>query len=86
MLQYIYPHTFFWHRLNRFDSKNHLLKSNIWCKNVSNNENDSKSEENQNITLFESIETDVLSKELKIHKEYLKNELIELETKLILKK
>ena len=60
--------------------KNDLWKSNIWCKNVSDNKNDSKSQENQNITLFESIETDVLSKELKIHREYLKNELIELET------
>ena len=52
-------------------------------KRVNDNENDSKLQENENKneTLFESIQTDVLTNELNIHKEYLRNELIELQTK-----
>ena len=57
--------------------KNHLLNSNIWCKNINENENDVKSQENENETLFKLIKRDVLENELNIHKKYLKNELIE---------
>ena len=65
--------------------KNYLVKSNIWCKNVNDKDFEEKEEKNKNNnnknTLFDSIHSKVLSKELNIHKEYLKNKLIELENK-----